>query len=533
VQQGDPLGTLLFSLVLHTLIKKIQEKQPNLRINSWFLDDGVTIGTHSELRDIISVIEEVGPSLGLHFSRTKSEIWWPTFNEAEWFLYPEGISRVRDSGVKLFGSPIGDADFANQLLSNRIQKIKALLKEVSKLEEPQVQFCLLRSCAGFPKIAFSLRTCPPDYHEEALKIFDEITHDSLASIAGTDLDKFSWLQATLPLSLGGIGISSAVSKARPAFLGSVAQSTKLLRQILKDPDAKPRAHFSSCLVEFNETLDDIENDMTLDMLMKDVNPQKTLSIEVDKIAQKNLLAMVPDSAKARILSSASKHAGAWLTVAPNKFLYLNMHPIDFSICLRYRLGVSVHQEGEMCPVCNEETLDANGNHGVNCKKSGDMISRHNAIRDYLASQCQTAQLSPRTEVGDEGNLRPGDVFLPRWAGIKPAAIDVSVVNPLKVGSVAKSAKEQGATAAKAAEDKCRKYAPYVAANDVSFIPFIMETYGGLGVDAIAFIKRLATQVARHRGTEYKTEKKHLFQKLSLTLQRGVAKMLTSRMISFG
>ena len=262
--------------------------------------------------------------------------------------------------------------------------------------------------------------------------------------------------------------------------------------------------------------------------MKEKNPQNLLSIEVDKVFQLDLLAKVPDSGKARILASASKHAGAWLTVSPNKLSNLEMHPIHFAICLRYRLGASVHSEGEICPVCNEEVLDANGNHGVNCKKSGDMIGRHNAVRDYLAAQCRTAQLSPRTEVGDD-NLRPGDVFLPRWAGIRPAAIDVSVVNPLKAGSVAKSAKEQGATAIKAAGEKHKKYASYIAANNVSFIPFIMETYGGLGIEAIGFIKRLATQVARHRGTSYIDEKRHLFQKLSLTLQRGVAIMLTSRM----
>ena len=192
---------------------------------------------------------------------------------------------------------------------------------------------------------------------------------------------------------------------------------------------------------------------------------------------------------------------------------------------------SVHWEGEICPVCNEEVLDANGKHGVNCKKSGDIIQRHNDIRDYLYAQCRTAQLSPQKEQGDGDGLRPGDVYLPRWVGIQPAAIDVSVVNPLNANIVSKAAVEEGAAASEAAHRKCTKYAPYVAANNVSFIPFIMETFGGFGLDAIAFTKRLATQASRHRGTDYKTEKKHLFQKLSLTLQRGIAKMLIARMIA--
>ena len=110
------------------------------------------------------------------------------------------------------------------------------------------------------------------------------------------------------------------------------------------------------------------------------------------------------------------------------------------------------------------------------------------------------------------------------------AFNVSVVNPLNTSVVSRAAKEQGVAAAEAAKRKCTKYAPYVAANNVSFNPFIMETFGGLGTEAVMFIKRLATQAARHRGTAYKTEKNHPFQKLSLTLQRGIASMLISRMV---
>ena len=45
VQQGDPLGPLLFSLVLHELILKIDILCPNLLLNKWYLDDGAIIGT--------------------------------------------------------------------------------------------------------------------------------------------------------------------------------------------------------------------------------------------------------------------------------------------------------------------------------------------------------------------------------------------------------------------------------------------------------------------------------------------------------
>ena len=436
--------------------------------------------------------------------------------------------RVRDSGVKLLGSPIGDADFANRLMRKRIAKISDLLAEVRKLEEPQVQFCLLRSCVGFPKIAFALRTCPPVFLWETLKLFDSQVYNNLSSILGTDMEAQAWLQATLPLSMGGVGITSALSKAIPAFLGSVAQSMNLQRQILQNNEACPRVHFQECLELYNDRVQQ-DTEMTLERLMKESNPQRTLSIEIDKVSFAQLLSQSSEQSKARILACSSKQSGAWLTVAPNKFLNLDMAPIYFAICMRYRLGVEIHREGEICPVCMDEVLDSSGKHAVNCKKSGDMIGRHNAIRELLLAQCRTAHLSPQKEVGD-GQLRPGDIYLPRWEGIQPAAIDVSVVNPINAGILSKSANESGAAATAAANRKYAKYAAYVETSNVSFIPFIMETFGGLGYEASIFVKRLATYVARNRGSDYKTEKKHMFQKISLTLQREIAKMMVSRIV---
>ena len=42
VQQGDPLGPLLFTLVLHPLVCKIVETF-SLSLHAWYLDDGTII----------------------------------------------------------------------------------------------------------------------------------------------------------------------------------------------------------------------------------------------------------------------------------------------------------------------------------------------------------------------------------------------------------------------------------------------------------------------------------------------------------
>ena len=71
--QGDPLATLLFSLVLHPLIVKIQEEVPDLQTNGWFLDDGLLAGDKEEITKATTIILEEGPPRGLMLSTEISD----------------------------------------------------------------------------------------------------------------------------------------------------------------------------------------------------------------------------------------------------------------------------------------------------------------------------------------------------------------------------------------------------------------------------------------------------------------------------
>ena len=57
MQHGDPLGPLLFSLVLHKLISSIDADDDCLQVlfQAWYLDDGVLTGSRSAVLRALSL----------------------------------------------------------------------------------------------------------------------------------------------------------------------------------------------------------------------------------------------------------------------------------------------------------------------------------------------------------------------------------------------------------------------------------------------------------------------------------------------
>ena len=69
VQQGDPLGPLLFCLGIHDLISSLQSQ-----FRVFYLDDGTLGGTLDEVSADLALIESQAPLLGLILNQSKSEV---------------------------------------------------------------------------------------------------------------------------------------------------------------------------------------------------------------------------------------------------------------------------------------------------------------------------------------------------------------------------------------------------------------------------------------------------------------------------
>ena len=145
------------------------------------------------------------------------------------------------------------------------------------------------------------------------------------------------------------------------------------------------------------------------------------------------------------VSIKDSHAGDFLSVVPSPGLGLLLHSSEFVAALRYRLGHPVFGSDGPCPACGQPS-DRMGDHALNCAWQGERIARHNSLRDTLHSTAVKAALGPTREgqylLPGEGG-KPADIFIPRHAGGKDAALDVTVINPLQAATVSQAAQTPG------------------------------------------------------------------------------------------
>ena len=195
--------------------------------------------------------------------------------------------------------------------------------------------------------------------------------------------------------------------------------------------------------------------------------------------------------------------------------------------------VAWHTARSSCPFYPDIALDPLGHHAVSCRHGGDVVIRHNRLRNIIADLHRRAHLSVRVEVGrgllgSHNYARLADVLVDGWDRAEPAAFDVTVTSPLTPVTLNGASIHERA-AALAAET--RKH----AANDArcqalgwSCIPFAVETFGSWAREAQCVFSHLATLLALRQGRPKSTVVRDIYGHLSISLVRSVARSIMGR-----
>ena len=504
VQQGDPLGPLLFCLVIFPLTHS------EFRI--FYLDDATLGGNEADVCDDFKMIEREAAAVGLELNHHKSElICADQAGLALLHLAPD-LCRVRPNTATMLGSPIGSS--VDEALLDKVETLRKMKSRLSLLSS-QDALILLRHSFAIPKILYILRTAPC-FSSPCLAVYDAELRSTLSEVLNITFSCESvWSQATLPVCFGGIGVRRASQLAPSAFLASAAGSCNLINQILPARfSGIPYTAVDAAVTQWREGHN----------YPPPVSPsssrQKAWDLPHVEETYDQLLQGASDCrSRARLLAAATKESGAWLHALPVSSLGLRMDDHTTRIAVGLRLGTPLCQP-HICHHCGGH-VDALATHGLSCIKSQGRFSRHVAINAIihrsLAAINVPSTLEPIGLCRSDGK-RPDGCSIAPWKSGQCLVWDFTCVDTFAASYMSDATREARAVATAAEARKREKYA--LLSKSHHFVPVAIETSGALGPDALS----LLTDISRRQQsiTHDHQSLPFLLQRVSIALQQGNA-----------
>jgi hypothetical protein len=234
--------------------------------------------------------------------------------------------------------------------------------------------------------------------------------------------------------------------------------------------------------------------------------------------------------QARLLAVTAPGAPIWLTTDPSSPAQ-SLTDTQYQICSKMRLGLEPLPLPSDCASCGTANACAEDpTHPLNCiaQKGRTITIRHNdAVDSICVSAFHAGGLAikePR-DLGGRGDRTRPDIQL--LLNGHQLLVDVTVRHPTCMTNIQHgSATQQLAAAHKGEAEKKRKYDAMAKTQHAKFIPFAVETYGGMGKSARKLIKRIASVAQdRQQGWSDKEVRKQLEESGDMELQRGNANII--------
>ena len=508
VQQGDPLGPLLFCLALDGPLKEVHSE-----FTSGYLDDVGLGDSIPRLVEQVRFIESAAMSIGLQLNHDKCEIIGLDPSQRPIWL-SSGLNFIERSveDACLLGAPLSlkGTDAALSQSCDQLERVKERLLKLSSHEA----FFLLKNSLALPRLQYLLRTSPCFLSTEASRLDDKI-RCILSSVINLKLDDVTWAQAALPVRWGGIGIRKLSTLSPSAFLASTTATVPLVHCLLDEGSPLPPDKLVEEAVVYWSKLAG-----TVLPIGQTASFQRTWDDGISSAISKELLSQADPVNRARLLASLAPGSGCWLQALPCNSLGLRLGNDELRIAVGLRLGAPLVRPHKC--VCGTE-VESNGHHGLACRRSAGRHRRHALANDVVLRAVRSlgvhAELEPPRLFRGDGK-RPDGATLDPWHSGRYLVWDFTCPDTLAPSHINQSTLATGSAASGAEARKNTKYAELASSGDYLFAPIAVESLGVFGPSALAVCAdiggRIATQTGDIRALAF------LKQRLGLAVQKGNA-----------
>ena len=557
VQQGDPLGPLLFSLALHRAFTRVRQRASlecpgSLDICVFYLDDGVIAGESRAVAWMCQELKSELESIGLSFNMNKCSITPSSGSDAiaDRSVFP-GWQWNSIKNVKILGAAIGDEAFCEDLLAKRQSKAAGLLERLGELGDVQCGYLLLRTCSSYAKLMYSIRTTPSLSQRAGLRNFDAAVRTAFSKLTQLYPDEAEWDRARWCTAAGGLGLRSVEDHADAAFAASIVSTLPLQMAIFPGASAENILSGAPCQASFASLQPKVPGPLFAKISAGESVAQKILSKAMDTAALEAALASpsTPTHMKAHLQLVSLPGADDWLHAPPTRDQGTQMSSELYRIALGRRARLPLLDSPATCPMCGS-ALDVYMDHALVCSCGGDRTLRHNSIRNVTYHSCREAgtnaelekagllpprptdeDVTPAYRSGQRGR-RPADIWIPRADDGRGAAIDFAVTSGLRADRLNAAATDPSSISA-AYEVYKRSYLDterQCNEQGFHFLPFVVEAHGGgLALGARRLVSFIAKVGAARSGEEIEDESVGLMRRISIALHRENARSILRRM----
>jgi hypothetical protein len=238
---------------------------------------------------------------------------------------------------------------------------------------------------------------------------------------------------------------------------------------------------------------------------------------------------------ARLNAVNAPGSSTWINTIPTEN-HLTLSNFQYSTAVRNRLGLKpLNIMPDSCADCGR-AMDVHSDHYLACpnRMKNELNTRHNQVAHFIHRTVITAggcAIIEPTHLDRESRKRPDlEIVLD---GNRIFA-DVSIVHPTAPSHCEQAARRPLASAESMEKTKINKYSNMASNHDCTFIPIVLESYGGMPMKCFEFISTLSIfseQNANLHG--WRNIAKDLAAGMAIAVQRGNGMAARACLISVG
>ena len=517
-RQGDPLGALLFCLVMHDIITEAAAKFPSVKVRAYM--DDITLhsadGNAGEVKRCFDFISEHGAAIGMEVRVDK----------CEWFSAvppPAGMACKHvdptTQCIRILGGYLGPDDVVKEKLKAEI--VATLPVQFDKTLEMggQEGLCILRKSL-LPKLSFIIRTHAPVLTSECCGFFDAELVKCLESFAQAGIaDKRNDIRR-LPTKHGGLGFVDVKDIAKHAYEASLESSRvniatpndAFIEALSAVPSQQKRTEgfYGGLLLQLTADDDDVYN-LLVDAATSGCSAWLQRCSDWDRpLTQEEVSAMLR-------LRLGAAHAAVAKFTCPGCHTDLPeaRYSAHLSGCTRIhasnasaahaQLKLGVKRLARTCGVAYDDS-EPTGFDTVTCPQCRQkLLADNTGGTDYLLDHAATCTATPKATINEllqAHRTRPDIRLYPSEMGGKGLVIDVSLTSNVLQNAQTATRATTLLQVTKREQQKNLLYREKVEASgkDV-FLPVVGTAFGAFSPAAQPLFDAFAEEKGRMTGDE--------------------------------